>query len=131
MAVVMTPLARRWIFMPAIGPYSRPHVLAKLDGRTREARLMQSVREELTAHLGGKPTVAQRALIDRAAWLTLHISQMDRKALEGDGLSERDSRQYLGWSNTLMKVMKALGADRPAPEAPRRTLTDHLREKAA
>jgi hypothetical protein len=75
--------------------------------------------------------VAQRALIDRAAWLTLHISQMDRKALEGDGLSERDSRQYLGWSNTLMKVMKSLGADRPAPEAPRRTLTDHLRERAA
>ena len=52
--------------MSQIGPYSRPATLAKLDGRTRESRLMQTARAELSAHVGGKPSAVQRRLIDRA-----------------------------------------------------------------
>jgi hypothetical protein len=58
---------------PAIGPYSRPLALAKLDGRTREAALVRRVRAELTAHVGGNPTFPQRMLIDRAAVLALRM----------------------------------------------------------
>ena len=72
--------------MSRIGPYSTPTVLAKLDGRTREARLMQKVRDDLTGHLGGDLTAPQTALVERAAWLSLHVALMDEKMLqEGEG----------------------------------------------
>ncbi|MBB4272333.1 hypothetical protein [Rhizobium mongolense] len=117
--------------MPDIGPYSRPSVLAKLDGRTREARLMQTVRDDLTAHIGGNPTATQKALIDRAAWLQLHVSLMDAKTLDDGGpLSERDSRQYLAWSNALTRIMRDLGADKPRSK-PKRSLQDLLAEGVA
>jgi hypothetical protein len=43
--------------MPQLGPYSRTAILSKLDGRTREARLMRGTRAALIAHVGGKPSV--------------------------------------------------------------------------
>jgi hypothetical protein len=112
--------------MADIGPYSRPQVLAKLDGRTREARLLQSVRDELTDHLGGSLTVTQSTMVERAAFLTLHIALMDAKALESDGLSERDSRQYLAWNNALMRIMKSLGTDKPKAKPAAPSLKDFL-----
>jgi hypothetical protein len=42
--------------MPRIGPHSRPDKLQIVDGRLAEAKLMARVREELTQHLGGKPS---------------------------------------------------------------------------
>jgi len=106
--------------MGDIGPYSNPDAIAKLDRRTKEARLLRKVRDDLHDHLGGNLTVTQKAMVERAAMLTLHISLMDAKALEGGGLTERDSRQYLAWNNALMKVMKAMGTEKPKakPSAP-------------
>ena len=98
--------------MREIGPHSRPNVLAKLDGRRREARLMQTVRAELTEHVGGNPSATQKALIERAAWLTLHVSLMDQKLIEqgeGSTLSEHDSRQYLAWSDSLQRILRDIG----------------------
>ena len=91
-----------------VGPYSRPPSLARLDQRTREARLLADTRAELTAHLGGAPSATQRALIDRAAWLTLRMALMDAKGADGH-LSERDGREYLAWSNSLTRALVALG----------------------
>src|SRR5436305_832073 len=54
--------------MPALGPYSQATRLARVDGRSREGRLLRSVRDELTTQIGN-PSPAQKALIDRAAWL--------------------------------------------------------------
>lgn len=118
--------------MHEIGPYSRPNVLVKLDGRRREARLMQNVREELTAQVGGHPTATQRALIERAAMLTLHVSLMDAKVLEPDAgpLSERDGRQYLAWSNALARILRDLGTGKKAPP-PKATLQSYLAGSAA
>src|SRR3954467_9447644 len=36
--------------MPRLGPYSQTAVLSKLDGRTKESRLLRGTREALTAH---------------------------------------------------------------------------------
>jgi hypothetical protein len=108
-------------------------VLAKLDGRRREARLMQNVRDELAQHVGGNPSAPQRALIERAAWLTLHVALMDAKLMEeGEGAthSERDSRQYLAWSNSLTRIMKQLGTDK-VPAKPRKSLADLIQEAGA
>lgn len=123
--------------MREIGPHSRPNVLAKIDGRRREARLMQTVRDELTEHVGGNPSATQKALIERAAWLTLHVSLMDQKLMEqGDGatLSERDSRQYLAWSNSLTRTIRQLGVTDGGAKPKRKLsdlIADHEAEQAA
>jgi hypothetical protein len=94
-----------------IGPHSRPHMLLKLDGRTKEARLMAATRAELTAHVGGRPSAVQRTLIERVARLKLYIELMDAKAIDAGGLTERDSRQYLAWSNSLRLALRDLGLE--------------------
>lgn len=72
---------------------------------------MRQVRAELTAHVGGQPSATQRALIDRAVWLSLHVAQLDARAAEGRGLTEHDSRTYLAWSNTLTRTLRQLGLE--------------------
>ena len=92
-----------------IGPYSRPNAIAKLDQRTKEAALLRRVRRDLVAHVGGKPSKVQLALIERAARLTLHVELMDKRAFAAGELSEKDSREYLAWSNSLTRTLRELG----------------------
>ena len=102
-----------------IGPYSRPNVLAKLDRRTKIARLYDSVVSDLTAQFGGAPSATQRALIQRAAWLSLRVALLDAKIGAGE-FTERDSRHYLAWSNSLTRTLARLGlesADDAEPSA--------------
>ncbi|MGH7012549.1 MAG: hypothetical protein ACREEL_00065 [Stellaceae bacterium] len=112
-----------------LSPGSGPVVLAKLDQRTREARLMAETRASLIHHLGGDPSPVQAALVDRIALLTLHVALFDRKALEAGGLDERDSRSYLAYSNSLARALRQLGLQGVAPRPP--SLADYLRAKAA
>ncbi|GEN60856.1 hypothetical protein ANI02nite_27400 [Acetobacter nitrogenifigens DSM 23921 = NBRC 105050] len=98
--------------MKRINPYSRPDAVAKLDGRSKEARLVKETRRELLAHLGKKPTVTQIALVERVAWIRLHLSLLDRK-MAGTAPGERDARQYLAWTNTMAKLLTRLGLDQP------------------
>jgi hypothetical protein len=114
--------------MSAIHPYSRPAALAKLDGRTKEARLMRETRAELTAHVGGTPSATQRALIERAAQLTLRVAAMDRKFAETGAQTEHDTAQYLAWSNALSRLLRQLG---PAVRAPAPDLASYLESRAA
>ena len=67
----------------ALGPHTREHqLLAGLDWRTREAKVLVAAREELTAYVGGSPNNVQKALIERAARLTLYIELMDAQAIK-------------------------------------------------
>ena len=95
-----------------------------MDRRSREARILAGTKAELTAHVGGRPSATQQALIDRAAWLTLHVAQIDAKAAEGGILTEHDARTYLAWSNSLTRALVALGL-KSAP-APTRSIDDIL-----
>ena len=114
--------------MTAILPYSRPAALAKMDGRTKEARLIKTTRAELTQHVGGSPSATQRALIDRCAMLTLHMAAIDRKTAEGGAMTEHDSRTYLAWSNSLARTLERLGMEKPQPA---KTLHDHIAQRGA
>lgn len=105
-------------------PYSRPAALAQMDGRSRKAQLLARVRRELTEHCGGQPSAVQRAIIERVAWLTLHVAQLDAKAAAGGGLTQHDSNSYLAWSNSLDRALRGLG--RKGAAAPERSLADHL-----
>jgi hypothetical protein len=97
--------------MPRLGPHSRPDRLQIIDGCRAEAKLMKRVREELTAHCGGAPSSTQQILIDRAAALSLRLHLMDREVIASGGLSEKNGREYLGWNNALVRLLRSLGLD--------------------
>jgi hypothetical protein len=99
----------------ALGPHTREHrLIAGIDWRTREGQTLIAAREELTRHVGGKPNNVQKALIERAARLTLYIELMDAEALKAGTMSERNSRQYLAWVNALRLCLREIGV-RAAP----------------
>jgi hypothetical protein len=116
--------------MPALSPYSKQHTLSKLDGRTRESRLMRSLREELVAHVGGEPSAPQIALIERAVQLSLRVAIMDRKFADAGEMTEHDTKTYLAWSGHLARVLRDLGppasARPPTPAEALQRLHDHL-----
>jgi hypothetical protein len=118
--------------MQRIGPHSRPHRLALVDGRTAEARLMAEHRRELTEHCGGKPSVTQRALIERTVLLHLRLHLMDRETIRTPGMAERNGREYICLNSAYTRTIKALGikgAIQAPPATP--TLRDHLARRAA
>jgi hypothetical protein len=110
-----------------IGPYSRPHILAKLDGRTKEAMLMRRTRAQLIEHVGGSPSAVELALIDRAVALTLRVAQLDAEIAQGEAQSSHDHRHYLAWSNSLTRTLAKLDAKKVEPSGP--SLAEHLARK--
>lgn len=101
--------------MPKLGPYSQTAILSKTDGRTRESRLMRGTRAALIAHVGGKPSTVQWALIDRACQLQIRIALMDRDFAQTRAQTDHDSRSYLAWSNSLVRTLRELGVEAAAP----------------
>jgi hypothetical protein len=89
---------------------------------------MRRVRAELAAHVGGKPSATQRALIDRIAWLYLHIAMLDARSVERRHMTEHDSRTYLAWCNTLARTLRQLGLKGVEPNP--RTLRNHYEGSA-
>jgi hypothetical protein len=106
-------------------------MLAKLDWRTREAKLLVATRAELTAHVGGNPNSVQRALIERAARLTVYIEAMDREALGSGTMSERNSRQYLAWVGALRLCLREIGVQGAKPDKTASIAAIVARHKAA
>jgi hypothetical protein len=117
--------------MSALGPSSAPAQLVKLDNRTREARLLRRIVADLTDHVGGSPSPAERRIIERCAWLQLHVSQLDARVATGGSLTERDSRSYLAWTHALTSALASLGAHVPPPAPAGRTASLVDQEEAA
>ncbi len=92
-----------------IGPHSRRLALGKIDGRRREAKLMREIVEELTQHVGGRPSAVQRRLIERAAVLHLRLILMDEQMVPTGGMSEKNAREYLCWHNGYVRTLRQLG----------------------
>jgi hypothetical protein len=81
-AVVPTGLPRKR--MPrSTGPFSRAFRKGAIDQRSQEGRFLATARHHMTEHIGGNPTIAQRVLIDRLAWLMLHCHLLDQRADSG------------------------------------------------
>jgi hypothetical protein len=96
-----------------LGPYSSVGALAGLDGRTWEYLYVKKCRRELEEHIGGAPTMVQRQLIERASWLMLRLSMMDRRLAEDGGkFTSNDSTQYMAWSNGLSRTLILLDLTR-------------------
>jgi len=115
--------------MPKIGPYSRCATLRKLDKRTKEARLLQTMRAELSAHVGGRPNIAQQILIDQAAQLRLRIALMEAEGTDPGEMTERRQVQFLAWTGALTRLLKDLGLQGVAAKPP--SLSDVMRQAAS
>jgi hypothetical protein len=116
---------------PGNGPHSRLLARGSVSGRSRNGRYLSAAREELTLHLGGGPlSAAQRILVERIAWLRLHVALFDEKvANHSTPMSDRDRASYLAFSNSLVRATRELGLQ---PTAPRQqTLTEVLAALAA
>src|ERR1700692_1333734 len=90
-----TPAARQ------LTPYFARTTLAKLDQRTKEARLVRETHAALIAHVGGKPSAVQSELIGQAVQIRLRLAVMDKRFAETGAQTDDDSRTYLAWSNSL------------------------------
>lgn len=106
---------------PRRGPYSREWENRALgggppswlDGRTKEAAVFKSVQDEFTKHCGGNPTAAERAIIERCAWLSVRLNFLDRKLAKSQEFTIADSNYYLAWSNSLCRAIRSLGLQPP------------------
>jgi hypothetical protein len=101
-----------------LGPYSRPATLARIDGRSREARFRKALRAQLVQHVGGKPSVTQAALIELAVDTALQIELMKQARAENGSLTPHDHRVFLAWQNTYRRTLGQLGMRGEAPPAP-------------
>src|SRR5215217_3761450 len=102
--------------MRKFGPYTRRIVLGKIDGRSREAKLVHHTRNSLIDHCGGDPNAVQIAMIDQICQLTLRIQAMDRKFAESGEQTDHDTRTYLAWSNSLVRLLCELGVKAQQPK---------------
>ena len=87
-----------------------------MDWRSREGQVLIAARAELTAHVGGNPSNVQKALIERAARLTLYIEMMDAR-----GARRRDDERarqpaVSGVGQRAAAVLRDIGVDEAKPE---------------
>jgi hypothetical protein len=98
-----------------IGAQSRPHVLRKLDGRTREAKRLRVITAELLAHIGGAESASapQRYLVERTAIDILRLELFDAEMAAGT-ISNHDARVAHALRNTVRLALRELGMRQPA-----------------
>jgi hypothetical protein len=96
--------------MGELGPYhTHLTALENLDGRTKEARILKSMRRELKALLGHTPNAGEIALIERLAWLQLRLSVLDRRLIAGE-FTQFDASVYNAHVNSFARGLQKLGA---------------------
>jgi hypothetical protein len=91
----------------------------KLDGRSSEAKYLRLVRKQLTGHVGGHPSAVQVAIIDRLAWLSLHMAKIDARTLVNGEMSDNARREYLAWSNSYSRLIRQLGMEGQDDKTPK------------
>lgn len=101
----------------SIGPYSRMLARGTVNGRSREGRFLRAFEAQLTAHVGGAPSITQRMLISRLARVALRLELFDEKLAAGP-ITDVDSRTYGALHNSFRLMLRDLGikgaAARPA-----------------
>jgi len=110
----------------AIQPYSHPKTLARLDGRTKEARLVKATRAELLRHLGGEADTIQAALIEQVIQIRLRLATLDRKYAQTGMMTDHDTRTYLAWANSYSRMLAKLGITLPKARPSGPGLTEYI-----
>jgi hypothetical protein len=91
--------------------------IVKCDGRSPEGRILKNARRTLLEHIGGHEvaTPVQKSLIERAAMLELRAAMLDQKVIAGT-FTDYDGKTYNAVINSLTRVYKVLGVERPQPK---------------
>ena len=114
----------------ARGHRTRPPESLKIrvrsDRRTRLGRAMDAFRTTMLAALGPKPTSAQLAMIEQAVQLKTRLIAMDVTFADTGGQSIHDSRVYLAWSNSYVRLLDRLGLDMATVAEPQPSLAAAL-----
>jgi hypothetical protein len=120
--------------MGELGPYSvHLSALNNLDGRTKEARILKSMRKELSALLGHQPNAGELAMIERLAWLQLRLATLDRRLLDGE-FTQFDASVYNAHLNSFARGLQKLGVlgnDRRRSSQQGLTVADILAKRVA
>lgn len=100
-------------------------LLPHIDGRSVVARRYRDIQNAIASDLGGLSvmTEAQLQLARSAAGLTLLRERLDAKAVNGESV---DDMQYCRISNSLSRVLVALGIERKAKDITPRTPTQQV-----
>jgi hypothetical protein len=106
-------------------------ILMGVDHRSPWMRRLQDLINYQTVDLGGEDTItsAEKALVRRAAMLTLQLEMMEQRFAENDGeASTKQLDAYQRATGSLRRVLKTLGlARRPRDVSP--SLSEYLRTK--
>ncbi len=111
-----------------IGPYSRALAGGYVDGRTREGRFIKRMTGELNRHVGGEPSVAERALIGRIVRTVLTLGLLDERLAAG-AATDHDARTFGGLQSALRAMLKQIGLKQAAPRS--LSLAERLAARAA
>lgn len=103
-------------------------VTVRLDRRTTASKMAEAFRADLVAHVGGKPSATQAALIEQAVQIKLRLFSLDTEFGARGTQSAHDGRQYLAWSNSLSRLLRQLGLKGVAQQPP--SLGDYLAGRA-
>lgn len=99
-----------------LGPYSRRlhrgAIGDLVDGRSAQGRFIRNLEAELTAHVGGEPSIAQRLLIDRIIRLRIQLDFFDQKLAAGDWTAH-DGRTYAGILGAHRLALRDLSTMKP------------------
>jgi hypothetical protein len=107
--------------------------MRRLDGRTREARIVRETRVLLMRQVGGRPSPAQAALIETALDLKLRMAILERQFAETGTQTQRSGRMFTALANAYARCIRRLGrpyAQLPASAASA-SLLDYLDSLAA
>jgi hypothetical protein len=95
-----------------LGPYSkrlhRGAIGDIADGRSATGRFIRHLEAELTAHVGGSPTITQRLTISRIIRLQLQMDAFAAKLQDG-AWTTQDSRIYGALLNAHRLGLRELG----------------------
>jgi hypothetical protein len=100
------------------GLFSRRTAIKRLDNRTVEARTLNRAVRELSEHVGGAPTPAQRLVIHASAILVMRLEHILSRYLAKEGDVETLDRYLVAIQNALRLNMQALGMERPERQVP-------------
>jgi hypothetical protein len=100
--------------------YGQRRGIVRCDGRSPHGRLLRNARLTLLEHIGGADvaTPVQKSLIERAAMLELRAAMLDQKVIEGT-FTDYDGKTYNAVINSLTRVYRVLGVERPKPSLAR------------
>ena len=103
----------------------------RIDGRLRISKAMAEARGSLITALGGDVSPQEEILIDRSVFLLYKVMTFESQMLKNDTTMPSVHEHYLGWVNTLRKILETLGLKRIPKELDLEKLLDEETDKPA